>query len=116
MVVVRQHPTRRQLEVLRVYIDAGSVAAAAHELDIAPTTVREHLSELYRRTGCANAAQAAYRLACADLAASGGNGVRAAFAAADRRPRMVPHRPALARSTAAGLGSRHPRPKTVGPS
>ena len=57
-----QRPTRRQLEVLRAYIRAGSVAAAAHELGIGETTVRQHLSGLYRRTGCVNAAQAAYWL------------------------------------------------------
>jgi DNA-binding NarL/FixJ family response regulator len=57
-------PTRRQLEVLRVYIRTGSVAAAAYELGISETTVRQHLSGLYRRTGCLNAAQAAYWLAC----------------------------------------------------
>jgi DNA-binding CsgD family transcriptional regulator len=57
-----QRPTRRQLEVLRAYIRAGSVAAAAYELGIRETTVRQHLSGLYRRTGCVNAAQAAYWL------------------------------------------------------
>jgi DNA-binding NarL/FixJ family response regulator len=55
-------PTRRQLEVLRTYIRAGSVAAAAYELGIGETTVRQHLSGLYRRTGFLNAAQAAYWL------------------------------------------------------
>jgi DNA-binding NarL/FixJ family response regulator len=59
-------PTRRQLEVLRAYLTAGSVASAAHELDIAESTVRQHLSVLYSRTGCANAAQAAHRLGVAD--------------------------------------------------
>jgi DNA-binding NarL/FixJ family response regulator len=58
----RQHPTRRQLEVLRAYIAAGSIAAAAYELGISETTARQHLSGLYRRTGCLNAAQAAYLL------------------------------------------------------
>jgi DNA-binding NarL/FixJ family response regulator len=67
MVVVRKRPTRRQVEVLRAYITAGSIAAAAHELKIAETTARQHLSALYRRTGCANAAQAAYRLGRADI-------------------------------------------------
>ena len=57
-----QRPTRRQLEVLRAYIAAGSVAAAAYELGISETTARQHLSGLYRRTGCLNAAQAAYWL------------------------------------------------------
>jgi len=58
----RQRLTRRQLEVLRAYIRAGSVAAAAYELGIGETTVRQHPSGLYRRTGCVNAAQAAYWL------------------------------------------------------
>jgi DNA-binding NarL/FixJ family response regulator len=60
-------PTRRQLEVLRVYISSGSVVAAAHELGISEKTVRQHLSGLYRRTGCLNAAQAAYRLRAGNL-------------------------------------------------
>jgi DNA-binding NarL/FixJ family response regulator len=63
---VRKRPTRRQLEVLRAYIAVGSIAAAAHELDIAESTARQHLAGLYRRTGCVNAAQAAYRLGLAD--------------------------------------------------
>jgi DNA-binding CsgD family transcriptional regulator len=58
----KQQPTRRQLEVLRAYIAAGSIAAAAYKLGISETTVRQHLSGLYRRTGCLNAAQAAYAL------------------------------------------------------
>ena len=60
--MAKQRPTRRQIEVLRTYIRAGSVAAAAHDLGISETTVRQHLSGLYRRTGCLNAAQAAYWL------------------------------------------------------
>ena len=66
MADVRQRPTRRQLEVLRAYIAAGSIAAAAYELGIAESTARQHLSELYRRTGYLNAAQAAYTLGIAD--------------------------------------------------
>jgi DNA-binding NarL/FixJ family response regulator len=50
-----KRPTRRQLEVLRAYIRAGSVAAAANELSISETTVRQHLSGLYRRTACLKA-------------------------------------------------------------
>ena len=65
--MVKQRPTRRQLEVLRAYIRAGSVAAAAYELGISETTVRQHLSGLYRRTGCLNAGQAAYWLGTTDL-------------------------------------------------
>jgi DNA-binding NarL/FixJ family response regulator len=61
-------PTRRQLEVLRAYIAAGSIAVAAYELGISETTARQHLSGLYRRTGCLNAAQAAYWLGHNDTA------------------------------------------------
>ena len=68
--MVKQRPTRRQLEVLRAYIRAGSVAAAAYELGISETTVRQHLSGLYRRTGCLNAAQAAYWLGTGGLASN----------------------------------------------
>jgi hypothetical protein len=48
------------------YVRAGSVAAAAHELGIMETTARQHLSGLYRRTGCHNAVQAAYLLGATD--------------------------------------------------
>ena len=40
--------------------------AAAHELGISESTARQHLSGLYRRVGCENAAQAAYRLGASD--------------------------------------------------
>ena len=59
-------PTWRQLEVLRAYITAGYIAAAAYELGISETTARQHLSGLYRRTGSLNAAQAAYHLGVSD--------------------------------------------------
>ena len=62
----KQRPTRRQVEVLRAYIAAGSIAAAAYELGITETTARQHLSGLYRRTGCVNAAQAAYLLGASE--------------------------------------------------
>ena len=64
--MAKQRPTRRQLEVLRAYIRAGSVAAAAYELGISESTARQHLSGLYRRLGCENAVQAAYRLGASD--------------------------------------------------
>lgn len=41
--------------------------AAAYELGISETTIRQHLSGLYRRTGCLNAAQAAYWLGTGQL-------------------------------------------------
>jgi DNA-binding NarL/FixJ family response regulator len=45
--------------------------AAACELGISDTTARQHLSSLYRRTGCLNVAQAAYWLGKGDLERSG---------------------------------------------
>jgi len=47
---------------MRAYIAVGSIAAAAYALGIIETTARQHLSGLYRPTGCLNAAQAAYWL------------------------------------------------------
>ena len=67
--MARQRPTRRQLEVLRAYIATGSITAAAHDLDIVESTARQHLSGLYRRTGCVNAVQAAYLLGRSEHAA-----------------------------------------------
>jgi DNA-binding NarL/FixJ family response regulator len=72
----KQRPTRRQLEVLWTYIAAGSIAAAAYELGISETTARQRLSGLYRRTGCVNAAQAAYWLGARDLDVSSGHDAR----------------------------------------
>jgi hypothetical protein len=42
------------------------MAAAAHRLGSTETTPRQHLSALYRPTGCLNAAQAACHLGAAD--------------------------------------------------
>ncbi len=44
----------------RLHRRGGSLGAVAHELGISDTTARQHLSGLYRRTGCLNAAQAAF--------------------------------------------------------
>ena len=62
MATVHKRPTRRQVEVMRAYIGAGSSAGAAHQLSIAESTARQHLSGLYRVTTCRNAVQAAYWL------------------------------------------------------
>ena len=63
----------REIEVLRACITAGSMAiaagsmaAAAFELGISETTARQHLSGLYRRTSCMNAAPAAYKVGFSD--------------------------------------------------
>lgn len=64
------------LQVLRAYIRAGSVATAAYELGIRESTARQHLSGLYRRTGCVNAAPAAYLIGAGDRATAGGQGRR----------------------------------------
>jgi hypothetical protein len=60
------------------------VAAAAYELGIGETTVRQHLSGLYRRTGCVNAAQAAYLLGSGDL-----GGDEARYGQAGFSPRLT---------------------------
>jgi DNA-binding CsgD family transcriptional regulator len=86
--MARQRPTRRQLEVLRAYIAAGSIAGTAHELGISETTARQHLSGLYRRVGCMNAAQAAYVLGAGTVGECGGGStllVALANGAADGR-------------------------------
>jgi DNA-binding NarL/FixJ family response regulator len=64
--LVRERAARRQIEVFRAYIAKGSIKLAAHELGISGSTARQHLSALYRRVGCENAAQAAYRLGASD--------------------------------------------------
>ena len=87
LMTTRQHGTRRQLEVLRAYVTAGSIAAAAYGLGISETTVRQHLSGLYRRTGCLNAAQAAYLLGRHDDVPAIGVG---SGAAAGWRTRALP--------------------------
>jgi DNA-binding NarL/FixJ family response regulator len=68
IMTTRQHGTRRQLEVLRAYVTAGSIAAAAYELGISETTARQYLSALYRRTECSGIAQAAHLLGRGGLA------------------------------------------------
>jgi DNA-binding CsgD family transcriptional regulator len=92
--MAKQPPTRRQLEVLRAYIRAGSVATAAYELDISETTVRQHLSGLYRRTSCVNAAQAAYWLGLGDL---GGDATASKVDAVKRQPMVHSIRPDVTR-------------------
>jgi DNA-binding NarL/FixJ family response regulator len=79
----RRPPTRRQLDVLRAYIATGLIAAAAYELGISESTARQHLSGLYRRTGCTNAAQAAYELGAGRLVATMARG-QASLAALTR--------------------------------
>ena len=47
-----QHPTRRQLEVLAAYVEAGgSVPSAAARAGIRPSTAKHHLADLRARSG-----------------------------------------------------------------
>jgi hypothetical protein len=62
VLTVRQLPTRRQLETLVAYIDAGSIKTAARELGMTEATARQILSAFDRRTGTLNAVQAAFLL------------------------------------------------------
>jgi DNA-binding NarL/FixJ family response regulator len=43
--------TRRQLEVVRVYVEAGGAKPAAHALGVRPGTVRAMLSSARTRAG-----------------------------------------------------------------
>lgn len=55
-------PTRRQLEVLRAYVDAGTHHEAGLLLGLSVRTVEAHLSALRSRLGVHNEAQAVYVL------------------------------------------------------
>ena len=55
-------PPRRELVTLLAYLDAGSHKAAAHRLGISESTCRQRISQLMRRVGARNAAQAVWRL------------------------------------------------------
>ncbi|MEO8468293.1 MAG: hypothetical protein ABI573_01350 [Chloroflexota bacterium] len=49
---LRQHATRRQLDVLAAYVEAGgSVARAAARASIRPSTAKRHLADLRARSG-----------------------------------------------------------------
>jgi len=50
------------LVTLLVYLDAGSHKAAAHRLGISESTCRQRVSQLMKRVGASNAAQAVWRL------------------------------------------------------
>lgn len=58
----RSKPTKRELLVLRTYIDAGGVKQAAAALGLADATVKLHLSNVRSKTGAATLAQAVYLL------------------------------------------------------
>ncbi len=55
-------PTRRQIDVLRAYVTAGTYAAAAGRLGLSERTVQAHLAALRTRLGVHNEAQAVYVL------------------------------------------------------
>ncbi len=53
---------RRELVSLVAYVETGSHKAAAHRLGISESTSRQRVSQLIRRVGAANAAQAVWKL------------------------------------------------------
>ncbi len=53
---------RRELVALLAYVETGSHSAAAHRLGISVSTSRQRVSQLIRRVGAENAAQAVWRL------------------------------------------------------
>lgn len=55
-------PPRRELVTLLAYLDTGSHKAAAYRLGISESTSRQRVSQLMRRVGATNAAQAVRRL------------------------------------------------------
>ncbi len=58
----RATPPRRELVTLLAYLDAGSHKAAAHRLGISESTCRQRVSQLIRRVGAGNVAQAVWAL------------------------------------------------------
>ncbi len=53
---------RRELISLLAYVEMGSHKAAAHNLGISESTSRQRVSQLMKRVGASNAAQAVWRL------------------------------------------------------
>jgi len=53
---------RRELVSLLAYVEMGSHSTAAHRLGISESTSRQRVSQLIRRVGVTNAAQAVWRL------------------------------------------------------
>ena len=53
---------RRELVTLLAYVEMGSHSTAAHRLGISESTSRQRVSQLIRRVGVTNAAQAVWRL------------------------------------------------------
>jgi DNA-binding NarL/FixJ family response regulator len=74
----RPTPTAREVDLLRALYRTGSSKDAGVALGIARSTVKEHLSQLYRRLGVENAYEAAYALWLRDLWGEGTWGPRGA--------------------------------------
>jgi DNA-binding NarL/FixJ family response regulator len=53
---------RRELVSLLAYVEAGSHKVAAHRLGVSESTSRQRVSQLIRRVGARNAAQAVWKL------------------------------------------------------
>lgn len=54
--------TRRDIEVLSAYIDAGSMKATAARLGLHPGTIDRRMCRLHVKVGSENTAQAVYAL------------------------------------------------------
>lgn len=57
-----REPTPRDLDVLRAYLDCGSIKAAAGRLGMSERAAKSHLASLRRRTGARTTAEAVYLL------------------------------------------------------
>ncbi len=81
---------RRELVTLLAYVRAGSHKAAAHRLGISESTSRQRVSQLLRRVGARNAAQAIWRLGD-DLEADGFVAPRCWYGDDRQDGRAAPH-------------------------
>lgn len=62
MTNLRSGPTDRELEVLLAVCVAGGTKAAAHQLGISVSTVKNHMTNLHHRLGVSTTAAAVYAL------------------------------------------------------
>ena len=111
---IRRRPTRRQLEVLRAYIAIGSIAAAAHELDIAEPTARRQLEVLRAYIRAGSIAAAAFELGISETTARQHlSGLYRRYGLPERGTGRVPARLGGAGSRGAGNQDRSVRRQSV---
>lgn len=55
-------PTEREIEILRVYLELGSVKRVAHRLRLSESAVKGHMVNIRAKVGAATTAEAIYLL------------------------------------------------------